>query len=225
MDEMVDIQSFATRRTLTGIGFRVLAWGPAPRSRNYNSIVAKNPDARTTLRTIEDHLRGRKNTPWTPWVQTPWVSIFIQWGAALRCCQDFIDQGATRVFIVVIDLDRCECLGASHLASHLIMPNSLFRIHEYLVWRGIPNMNDTVLAVLPGMGTQQSFPVHLGTMRIPARLAAMAGGRTKDAVEGLLSRARSTPDLCWIASLDRGMVVRVMQAMCTSCYDDVPQWI
>ena len=89
---------------------------------------------------------------------------------------------------MVIDLDKCECMSASHLASHLQLPNPLFRIHEYLVWRGIPKMNDTVLAVLPGMGTQQSFPVHLGTMRIPARLAALAGGPTKDAVEGLSYR-------------------------------------
>ena len=119
-------------------------------------------------------------------------------------------------------LDKCECLDASHHASHLQLPNPLFRIHEYLVWRKVPIMNDTVLAVLPGMGTQQSFPVHLGTMRIPARLAAWAGGRTQDAVEGLLSLGRSTPDLCWITSLDREMVVRVMQATCTSRYDDVP---
>ncbi|PPJ59569.1 hypothetical protein CBER1_11688 [Cercospora berteroae] len=146
----------------------------------------------------------------------------------------FIQNGATRIIIAVVDLELLsattggghftDVLDASSIARDNNLPSPQFYGYangpragfakEYLVPRVIPA--EAVVALVPGLGVEWKVPVHLGVLRVPSALVTEARGASlPDSDEDLIRQ------LIYLRTGggDQVLVQRIMRALCVRAWD------
>ncbi|KAL9085789.1 MAG: hypothetical protein Q9165_007421 [Trypethelium subeluteriae] len=182
-----------------GLGFRVIAPG-----HNHDGYQARNPNARRTWPSVQNHLQWRETA-------TPWLSLFTTWKAALQRCEFYhTRKQAEKIFVVVVDLERMSnrVLSASTLASHLALPNPGLYTNECLIWNGI--RPDAVVAKLPATGSRVTLPDgRFRAMEIAESFLNHAGGNDEDAIFAWVQNEVES----MMGSRDEAMTLRIMQTM------------
>ncbi|KXT16011.1 hypothetical protein AC579_9523 [Pseudocercospora musae] len=187
--------------------FRVVGDGPNGNHSSFDqatdSLVAEAPNTPLSMTVVRSHLLLQPDP-------SPFMSVYTVWHKALHRAQWLCDRGARNVRIYVIDMQEvainyprviffeATSLAASlgfrtltpwqkrnrtHLPQWLNKENVDNHGQELLVYREIPEVRKTVLAVIPSDGPTLRFPVHLGVMEVPTEL-----------VEQTYTRAGGQPD-------------------------------
>ena len=185
----------------TGLGFRLIVPG-----QNHVHTAARYPGAFPSWASVDKHLRWKKNT------NTPWVSVYSTWNAALLKAGWYIrEKGATWIEIAIFDLEKIHrdyVLDAPALRAHLGGPSQKYHNDEFLVYRGF-RVEDIIMS-MPVMGPTVDMPVWLGKMRLPNALIQVVGGHTEEAVRAWIE----TEVYCCTGVRDFDMALRILQGMC-----------
>jgi hypothetical protein len=144
---------------------------------------------------------------------------------------NFLSQGATEVWIIMIDLEYSGFQGsflkntidaysfavANDLPSLQFYGNRSGRLQgfpkEYLLLHGIHL--ESIVALMPASGGSVKIPVHLGVLQVPEGLVRELQQATGDALQGWV---RQETYLRTGVSNDF-LVQRSIRSMCTEAWD------